>query len=252
MENLLETADGTILNIHGKEHVLNTSGAEILELEMTWREKATSILGNPQVSFILVIMGFYGLVIGFNAPQTYVPEVFGAIALVLGLYGLGMFEANLFAGLLILLGIGLFIAEAMTPTYGVLTIGGIISLALGAVFLPEEPLMPRSWIRGFVSLAIGFGVGASLFMIIIIRGLLKVKRKRVMQGDEEFTDLDATIMEWSSDGKLGLVKIQGELWKAVTTDGRSFSLGEKVKIISRDGMIVRIDSINPPETDHQS
>ncbi len=233
LTSLLTELDGRVLSIDGREITLETEGVEILPLEMSASEKVTNLVSNPQVSFLLVILGIYGLIIGFQAPQTFVPEVFGAIALLLGLYGIGMFEVNLFAGLLLVLGVGLLVAEAFTPTYGVLSVGGVIGIVLGALFLPAEPLMPTAWFVSLKYVAFGIGIGASLLLVIMLRGLLKAKNARVVQGDDEFDNLTGVVMERLSPE--GLVKVQGEIWRARSNEGQEIKEQTTVRIMDRQG-----------------
>lgn len=255
LDTLLSDIHDMTTSVNGKDVVLNTADAKVVPIGMTTREKATAIISNPQVSFLLVILGIYGLIIGFNAPQTYVPEVGGAIALMLGLYGLGMFEINLFAALMIILGVLLLIAEALTPTYGVLSVGGIISIIFGGLFLPREPLMPVRWFTNLTALVVGVGLGASILMIIALRAILRVRRKKVPQGRNEFADVETTVLDVNENGSL--VKIQGEYWYGLTPDGKNVEIGQTVRIINRTGtklviqpVIESINDIHQPTDKH--
>jgi len=244
LEDLLTEVHGSVVDIKGKSIKLNTLNGVIKPLEMSLSEKTTGFLGNPQISFILVILGFYGIVIGINAPETYVPEVAGSIALILGLYGIGLFETSLFAGVLIIMGIAMLIAEIYTPTYGVLSLGGIVSIILGGIYFPVEPLLPKVWIRSFVSLTIGIGIGASVFMLLIIRSIIKIKKRPTFIGKDEFTNLTAEVVEVAmGKSSEGLIKVQGELWRAKTNDGSTLQLGKRVVIVGREEMTVIVESI---------
>jgi len=110
LATLLNHIHGTEVTVLGQSMRLQTQNATIQPLEMKFVEKMTSLLSDPQMAYILLLLGIYGLIIGFGAPETYVPEVLGVISLALGLYGLGLFETNLFAGILLTLGIGLLVA----------------------------------------------------------------------------------------------------------------------------------------------
>lgn len=241
LEVLLNEIDGMVLTLHGSDHTLNTSGARIQPLEMTATESATGFLSNPTVSFLLVILGIYGLIIGFNAPHTYIPEAAGAIAFLVGLYGLGMFEINLFAVLMLVLGVLLLIAEAMTPTYGVLSIAGITSIVVGGFFLPREPLMPRDWLISFRSVAVGIGIGASILLVIILRGIIKTRHKKTVHGTTEFAGQTGTVIEALEDDYL--IRINGELWHGYTDSSHVFKKNEKVTVLKRDGLKVIIQPI---------
>jgi membrane-bound serine protease (ClpP class) len=239
LDSLLKDIHGYEVTIKNEKIILNTENAVIEEFEMSLRERITDIVSNPEITYILLLLGIYGLIIGFNSPGTFVPEVLGAISLILGLYGLGLFAVNIFAGLMILLGIILLVTEALTPTYGVLATGGIISLVLGTIFLPVEPLMPSYWFVRFRIMAIGIGVASSIFLIIILSGIIRLKKSRVIHGDNEFNDQAAIVIETLSPK--GLVRIQGETWAAVSDTGETIPEGETVKIVSRKDMTVNVE-----------
>ncbi len=249
LESLLDELDGQQVTIVDQEVLLTTRDVEILPLEMSASEKVTNMVSNPQISFLLVILGIYGLIIGFQAPETLVPEVFGAIALVLGLYGIGMFEVNFFAGLLLVLGVSLLVAEAFTPTYGVLSVGGVIGIVLGAMFLPAEPLMPAAWFVSLKYVAFGIGIGASLLLVVMLRGLLKAKNAKVVQGNDEFDNLSGVVMDTLSPE--GLVKVQGEIWRARSEDGQEIIEDTPVKILDRDGFLLIVAPKNQTSQEQQ-
>ena len=122
---------------------------------MTLSEKIQNLLSDPQVAFLLLMVGLLGLYFGFSTPGTFVPEVLGGILLIMGIYGIGLFDINTTGIILLLLGAGLVIAEIFTPGFGVLGIGGALSLMAGAVLLPFEPLMSADWYGSFRLTAIG-------------------------------------------------------------------------------------------------
>lgn len=249
LEELLEMIHGTIINENNESTILNTSNANIISLEMTTVNRITNIISNPQITFILVIIGIYGIIIGFNAPGTFVPEVLGAIILMLGLYGFGLFEVNIFAVAMLLLGFAFIIAEVFTPTFGILAFGGIVSIVLGILFLPVEPLMPALWFRKFRFLAIGVGIGSGLLIMLILRGIIRLRKSNVVHGNLEFNGKIGTVVE-TLDPK-GLIKIQGEIWKATSINGDTIETSEKIIIVKREGMNVIVKKINK-DTDNMS
>ncbi len=236
---LLEELQGLDIMLRGRTVTLNTENAEILEIERNIRDTVTHLISNPQIAFVLFILGVYGLVIGFNAPETFFPEVLGAIALVLALYGLGLFEVNVFAAIMILLGVGLIIAEAYTPTYGVLGTGGVISMIIGIIYLPVEPLASDRWLAEFRTLAIGVAVIASILLVIIVAALYRLKKSKVIHGEEEFADITGIVND-AIDPE-GLIKVKGELWRAKSKDSETIAEGEEVRIIKREGMVCIVE-----------
>ena len=240
LAELLETIHGKEIIIQGDTVTLNTSGANILTIEMNIAERITHIVSNPQVTFMLFLLGVYGLIIGFNSPGTFVPEVLGAISLVLALYGLGLFEVNILAGVFIIIGIGMLVAEVLTPSYGALGVGGIISIVLGSIFLPVEPMMPVEWFERFRATVAGVGIVSGILLIILLSALLRLRKVQKVHGEKEFSGQIGVVTEDISPE--GLVKIKGEIWKAVSKDGSSILQGEKVKIVSRNDMQLVVES----------
>ncbi|WP_306770724.1 NfeD family protein [Isachenkonia alkalipeptolytica] len=236
---LLEDIDGLEFVLKTRTVTLNTDNAEIQNIEKNTRDTITHLISNPQIAFILFLLGVYGLVIGFNAPETFFPEVLGAIALVLALYGLGLFEVNVFAAIMILLGVGLIIAEAYTPTYGVLGTGGVISMIFGIVYLPVEPLASERWLAEFRTIAIGVAIIASVLLIVIVAALYRLKKSKVIHGDDEFADIIGIVND-TIDPE-GLIKVQGEIWRAKSKDAVTIQEGEKVRILNREGMVCIVE-----------
>jgi membrane-bound serine protease (ClpP class) len=236
---LLETVHGETVQIQESSVTLNTSGAQVVPLERSLTEKITHLISNPQITFILLLVGIYGLIIGLNNPGTFVPEVLGAICLVLALYGLGMFEINLFAVIMIILGIGLLVAEALTPTYGVLGTGGVISLIVGIIYLPVEPLVADRWLAQFRLMAIGIGAVGSLFLVALIAGIARLRKLPVRMGNTEFLHDLGTVVE--PVDPVGLIQVRGELWKAKSISGDVISIGTRVQIRERKDMICLVE-----------
>lgn len=244
---LLDNLNGTEIILRSEVVILNTENVDVQEIEKNTRDTITHLISNPQIAFVLFILGLYGLVIGFNAPETFFPEVLGAIALVLALYGLGLFEVNVFAAIMILLGVSLIIAEAYTPTYGVLGVGGVVSMIIGILYLPVEPLASDRWLAEFRTLAIGVGVIASVLLIIIVAGLYRLRKSKAIHGEDEFADLVATVSETIDPD--GFIKVRGELWRAKSQNTLMIQEGEKVRVLKREGMICIVEKEEKEEKD---
>ncbi|QGU00146.1 hypothetical protein SYNTR_1552 [Candidatus Syntrophocurvum alkaliphilum] len=245
LPELLEIVDGREVTTQAGIITLNTAGAEIIALEKNAVEQITHLVSNPQIAVILMMVGIYGLIIGFNSPGFFVPEVLGGISLLLGLYGLGLFEVNLLAGLLILLGLVLLIAEAFTPAYGILGIGGVVSIVLGIVFLPMEPMMPNEWFGTFRVLAVSIGLISALFVFLILTNIVRLRKKNVVHGKKEFSFDEAVVIEELNPK--GLIKVQGEIWRATSSDGSTISEGVSVKAVDRQGMLVVVEPLSNKE-----
>lgn len=235
---LLNKVDGMTVKIGGKNHTLATKNASLYIKEKTVRSSLLELLSNPQIALILLMVGIYGLIFGFMSPGTYVPEMIGAICLILGLYGMGLFGVNMFGVLLIIIAVILFIAEALTPTFGILTVGGAVCLIIGALILPNEPLLfnPESeWFEGFLLTVIGIAAASAAFFLFAVGAVLVAKRRKAKVGAEDLIG-KITKAETKIDADAGTIKTRGEIWNARTLDGETIIEGEKVVIVDREGL----------------
>ncbi len=226
---LLNSLDGTSIEKQGVTYELNTASAPLVQDEMTISERMQNWLSDPQISFLVLIAGVMGLYLGFNAPGTIVPEVGGAILLVLGIYGIGLFDINTTGVILLLLGVGLIAAELFTSGFGILGIGGAISLVAGAVMLPTEPLMARDWYGTFLVTVVGTVLGFVLIMIFVVQRIIH-SRRTWTGGSEYFNppEKGTVVVEISPQG---MIKARGELWKAQSEGGETIPVGAEVKVV---------------------
>ncbi len=235
---LLNKVDGMTVKIGTENRTLATKNASLYIKEKSVRSYLLETLSNPQIAFILLMVGMYGLIFGFMSPGTYVPEMIGAICLILSLYGMGLFEVNMFGVLLIIIAVILFIAEALTPTFGILTTGGAVCLIIGALILPKEPFLfnPQSeWFEGFLLTIIGVVVATAVFFFFAIGAVLKARKRRVQVGAEELIG-KVTRAETEINEEKGTIKIRGEIWNARTLEGETIKEREKVEIVDREGL----------------
>ncbi len=235
---LLNKVDGKTVKIGTENRTLATKNASLYKKEKSVRSSLLEVLSNPQIAFILLMVGIYGLIFGFMSPGTYVPEMIGAICLILSLYGMGHFDVNMFGGLLIIIAVILFIAEALTPTFGILTTGGAVCLIIGALLLPKEPFLfsPQSdWFEGFLLTIIGITVASAVFFGFAVGAVLKARRRKAKVGGEELIG-KITKAETDIDEEGGTIKIRGEIWNARTLAGESIKEGGKVEIVDREGL----------------
>ncbi len=241
LSNLLLKADGYSVQTKSVQHTLSTAGASMQSLDMNIKELIIHQISNPMLALFLIIIGLYGLIFAFHSPGFLLPEVLGSISLLLGLYGIGLFAVNITAGLLIVLGLGLLIAEAYTPTWGILGLGGIASLVLGILLFPVEPLLPVSWWSSFRFMAVGIGVIGATLLSIILSGIWRLRRIRPVHGNMEFAARLGLVVQALEPR--GLVKVQGEIWQAQSLDGRDIALGSKVKIIKKEGLFLLVEPV---------
>jgi membrane-bound serine protease (ClpP class) len=222
-EELLRQIDGRAVEIAGGDaRRLATSQAVREALDPGWTSRFLRVITDPNIAFILMLVGIYGLIFEFSSPGAVAPGVIGTICLLLGLYALNMLPIN-YAGLgLILLGITLLVIEVFNPTV-VIGVGGTIAFVLGAVMLfeIEEPGFRLSWPV--------IGIAAAIFigLILVVLGSLRRARKGpVRLGAQAMRGLSAEILDWSESE--GHVFTQGERWQARGTE--AFKPGEVVEV----------------------
>jgi len=239
LDELLGRLDGLEVGTVSGKKVLHTAKARVTDLPMTTTEKFVNIISNPAIAAVFLLVGIFGLIIGFSSPGFFLPEVSGSILLILGLYGTGLFRVNLAAVLLLLLGIVLLIAEAVTPAFGILGVGGVVSTVFGLLLFPFEPLMPLGWFASYKLLALGVGAIGAVLIIVIVTGILRIRRLTTVQGEFEFRETPALVIE--DINPRGRVKIRGEIWIAVSQDGETIEAGDSVRILERRGLTLVVE-----------
>tara|TARA_R110000824_G_scaffold137637_2_gene301981 strand:- start:10982 stop:12391 length:1410 start_codon:yes stop_codon:yes gene_type:complete len=228
---------GELLRLmHGREvvtaagtRVLNTEGAALTEIEPGAMTKLLAILSNPNVAFILMLIGIYGLIFEFSNPGSIGPGVIGAISLLLGLYALNQLPLD-YAGLaLILLGLALMIAEAFTPSFGVVGLGGVVAFVLGGAMLidSDQPEFQLSWGT------IGGTAAVSVITLVLILGYAwRAQRKPVATGSEEMTGMEVEVLDWANGE--GHVWAHSERWRA--RGPHSLAPGTMARVERLDGL----------------
>ncbi len=236
LRDFLEQLDGTVVEKDGRDYPLQPAAAELIYPEMNAREKMQNLLSDPQVAFFLLMLGLLGLYFGFSNPGTFVPEVIGGILLVMGVYGIGLFDTSTTGVLLLLLGVSLLVAEIFTPGFGVLGIGGAISLMAGAVMLPLEPLMSTEWYHSFRLTAVGI-VLAVVLLVAAISYAVIYSRRRWKDGGSYFQPptKGIAVSELNPEGQ---IKARGELWLARSDDGSTIPQGTEVEIIRAETLFL--------------
>ena len=207
--SLLKAIHGRTIDLVLGKRVLDTQNAQVQEVKMGFRFKILDLISDPNIAYILLILGFYGLYFELSNPGAIFPGVAGAISLILALYALSNLPINYAGLLLIVLAIGLFIAEAFITSHGVLGIGGAIALAIGSVMLIDSPLpyMRISWAVIIPVVAL-----SSLLFIITVSLAVRVQREKADTGKEGMLGLEGDAKtDVHADGQ---VFVHGEYWNA--------------------------------------
>jgi membrane-bound serine protease (ClpP class) len=233
IDDLLTKADGRTVQVGQTDVRLETANLAIEEIEPDWRTRLLSVITDPNIALILMMVGIYGLIFEFINPGALVPGTIGGISLVTGLYALAILPVS-YAGVgLIVLGAGLIVAEALAPSFGILGIGGAVALMLGATILfdTDMPGLEVSWpVLG------GIAVTSLVFSLVVARLAVTSRRREVATGAEQMIGAAGKIKSWS-DGA-GYVIVHGEVWKAVSPE--ALTAGEDVTVAGRDGLTLDV------------
>jgi membrane-bound serine protease (ClpP class) len=211
-EDLLNQIDGTKIKLVNKQIVtLNTKGAPVEEISLSGREKILNAIINPNVAYILFLLGFLGLLFEITHPGIGVPGIAGLICILLAFYAFQILPVNYVAVAFITLAIILFIAEALTPTFGLLTLGGIVTMVLGSLMLFESPF---PFMKVSLKIIIPFVVTCALISIFLLGMVIKTYLKKVKTGKEGIIGELAEAMTDIDSNKGGKVFVRGEIWNA--------------------------------------
>lgn len=217
LNELLEKIDSTKVQLVTQEKIIRTKNAEIVNFEMTLSQKILRMIADPNIAYILLMIGLYGLLFELYNPGSIFPGVIGIISLILAFYSLHTLPLN-FAGLsLIILSIILFILELKIVSHGLLTIGGTISLILGSLMLIKTESILEIFSISY-QVIIVFIILTILFFSFAIGFGIKAQRKKTTTGMEGMIgELGETISELNPKGQ---IKIHGEIWTAESTEGK--------------------------------
>lgn len=240
LADLLAKADGRTVTVLDRPVKLATRDAEVVAIEPDWRERILAAITNPNIAYVLLLLGIYGIIFEFINPGAIAPGVIGAIMLLVGLYALNLLPIS-YAGLaLLLIGIAMLVAEAFMPSFGILGIGGIVAFVIGSLFLfqGEIPGFTLAW------QVIGVATGASVALLVLAVGVAwRAHRGTVTTGDPGLIGRTAQVLRW--DGHFGQVYVLGERWNA-----RSPAVlrpGDTVRITARDELVLVVEPAPPPQ-----
>ncbi|MDW7740134.1 MAG: nodulation protein NfeD [Bacillota bacterium] len=236
INELLEAVDETVVVKQGVSYNLNTADAPIYMEEMNIRERLQNWLSDPQISFLILMLGLLGIYFGINAPGTFVPEVTGVILVILGIYGIGLFDTNTTGLILLLLGAGLIVAEIFTAGFGIFGIGGAAAMVAGAILLPMEPLMAREWYATFLITVVGTVIGLLIIIIFVAQRVIQ-SRRQWHEGSTYFLPPEKGITV-SKLNPEGMIKARGELWKARSQDGKNIPAGTEVEVVKAETLML--------------
>ncbi len=234
---LLEQLDGREVEVLGKSRVLRTKNAHLVMVEPDWRSELLGIITNPNVAYILMLLGIYGLFFELSNPGGILPGVAGAIFLLLALYAFQVLPVN-YAGLgLILLGIAFMVGEVFMPSFGALGIGGAIAFAIGSLILMETD------VEGYtlsLPLVIALTALSAAFFIVVITLFSRQRRQPVVSGLEQMVGAIGEALETFDSH--GYVRVHSERWEANTL--RPVTKRQRIRVRAVEGLTVTVEPLD--------
>lgn len=243
-----EAAEGGLVDFEAEtfEALLSRLGAQnatVEEIEMGWSQNLLATLASPNLAFILLLIGFYALLFEFYSGGFGVAGIFGAVCIILAFVGLATLPLS-YAGLALLgLGLGLLVAEAFLPSYGLLTVGGIACIIFGGIMLVDSP---PGFVRVSTAVVIPAALATAAVTIFLVGSTLRSHGSRVKTGPETLVGKTAVAQEafrFSDDRYYGSVLLRGEYWNAVSD--LPVAADEVVVISGRHGLVVHVDPHHP-------
>lgn len=238
LPQLLKQLDGRKLAVLGQERQLVTAGAEIIEIHPDWRTRLLAVITDPGIAYVLLMIGFYGLLFEFYSPGMIAPGVIGGICLLLALFALQLLPVSYTGLALIALGVGLLVAEHFAPGFGLLGLGGITAFVIGSIMLIDTDIpayrIPWPLIAGVTAASVGF-------LLVVLNFALRARQRPVVSGREQMLGATGEIFI-NPDGGV-FARILGEMWqvRANAPLGR----GQRVRVVGIDGLVLSVEAVRP-------
>jgi len=231
---LLTAMDGHQVKFNDTVWTLKTAMADITHANPTWRDEFLALISDPNIAYILLLIGVYGLIFEFSNPGLMLPGIVGATSLIIALYALQMLPVN-YAGLaLLLLGLGLIIAEAFVPSFGVLGIGGIAAFVFGSIMLFDTDIPGFKVSPSLIGSVAGV---SSLLALVFITMAVRAWRRPAVSGAEGMIGSEGIILDWHQ-GK-GHVRTHSEVWAA--TGDQALKKGAQVRVKDLHGLVLDVE-----------
>lgn len=208
VDSLLAQADGRRVKVAGKPVTLATAGAPVVAVDPDWRSAFLTVITNPDIAYVLMLLGIYGLIFELTSPGAIFPGALGAVALVTALFALNLLPVSYAGTGLVLLGIGLMAAEAYVPS-GLLGVGGAAVFVLGSLFMFDSSIADFKLSLPVIVAAVI--VCGGLFAVMLA-SVLRAHRRKTVSGENALVGRTGNVLSWSGDH--GVVQVLGETWRA--------------------------------------
>jgi membrane-bound serine protease (ClpP class) len=231
--DLLKQASGRQVRVGERTMTLALQSQPVREYAPNWRTNFLGIITNPTIAYVLLLAGIYGLILEAFHPGALLPGIAGVICLLIGMYALQMLPVN-YAGLaLMALGVGLLIAEMVSPTIGVIGVGGVISFVLGSILLFNTNVPGYAVNLGVIA-GIAFGAIAVLAMILWL--VMRSRRAHQVSSDPQMVGASGQLLQSTDERGEGWAQIYGERWQVLSDV--PLPAGTNVRVVRRDGLLL--------------
>jgi membrane-bound serine protease (ClpP class) len=234
-DNLLKELHGKTFQIEGGTKTIDTSNVQVITHEMNWSRRILYKISNPNIAYILMMLGIFGMIFELSNPGAILPGVVGGVFLILALFALATLPLRSAGVLLILFAIVLFILEVKVTSYGILTIGGIIAMFLGSIMLFEQE--PGFAFRVDWKLALTVALATAAFFMFALGMAIKTRLSKPTTGREGLVGSKGIVI--STLALEGQVKLHGEIWQAISDS--QIEKGEKIIVKQIDGLVLKVE-----------
>lgn len=233
--DLLRQIDGRSVIVAGQKQRLQTAGLSVQTVPQDWRTRLLEEITDPNVAFILMLVGVGGLVLEFLIPGAVLPGLIGAVSLLVALYALSFVPVNFAGAALVVAGIGLMLAELHIGAFGALGIVGIAAFVIGALLMVPGHTPGLSLSTGVIA---GAAAAGAALLLGALAALARSRRRPVVTGGDALIGAEGEAVSW--DGNAGRVRVDGEIWQA--RSGIPITAGARVRVLERDGLVLLVQA----------
>jgi membrane-bound serine protease (ClpP class) len=236
VNDVLAQADGRTVIVDGQQRTLTTRDAAVSVVEPDWRTKLLGVIADPNIAFLLLLVGVYGLLFEFWSPGAILPGVLGGVSLLLALIALSVLPVQYGALALLLLGIAMMVGEAFAPGFGALGIGGFAAFLIGSFFL-FEPGGSTIDFGVSIPIIIGAAMTSAGLTFVVIAAAMKARQRPPATGAEEMIESRGRVVDWQTNR--GNIRVHGEIWSA--RSDRELKAGDSVRVKGREGLTLVVE-----------
>jgi membrane-bound serine protease (ClpP class) len=240
LADLLDKLDGRKVDVSGRTVTLATAAASVVTVDLSWRERFLARISDPNVAYLLMLLGVFGIIFELQNPGAIFPGVIGVISILLATFALQILPVNYVGLALIVIAIVLFLLETQVPSAGLLTIGGVISMFIGSIMLIDSPL---PFMRVSLKVIIPAVIFTAAFFVFAVGLGLRAQKRKVSTGVKGLTG--ETGIAKSDVHASGSVFVHGEYWNAYSDE--KIAAGSRVEVVAVEGMQIKVRAADRKE-----